>query len=721
MEWTGRPGEWDRRDWWLAAATFVAAVIFQLPIFDRWLALLDEGYVLQIADDINRGRILYRDVVVDAPFPLSFELLAAWFRIFGTSVFSSRLLAVLFFALYASSFYCLSREVLRRTHALLFVWLILCYRLWAFPHWQFYSYSLVAASLALVAAATLAASLRRESVWLRFLGGIFLGMAIAAKQDYGAMVSIAFGLLLLLLPWLQGPGRPKLGSALLPAFQVTLGAFLVVLPIAAFFAWHGALPAMIQQTVIFPFSVMSEFDYTRLPDIRPFFSQDPALRHQIGSYFPSLPATLWWKNCEGCLVSGIGTSSLYTATPLIDIALKLFYWSPLAIVCVAGGATGLRVWRERGAEMRARTRGQLVVMTLALGFLAAFNKPRDWVHLMMIYPPILLALAMLAGNFLERASLPVARVATFLLAVAVVVVSAASFAMMIDLRRSFDYPLGGPRGFVFADRLNGPLVAEVLDWQREAVAPGVPLPVYPTQPAIAFLSERETAGGFHVIWPMQGGDRDATIIADIERRGVDHLVFSISQWGHLGSFEATAPDLYRYLVENFEIRRTFSREIYGPILVALERSSETPPTGSGDSPLVSDLFTTRNWPFAEIQSQVVGSEENSELVRFSLSTSFRQATLEGSVGINPDRWFGPPAGPFDFIIEIEEGLQRRVLLRKRIDPRRDVEDRHWHPFAVDLTPYAGHATDLLFRIDAPPLQENPQNLAGWKDLRFIAE
>ncbi|MFP6664395.1 MAG: hypothetical protein VCC00_09365 [Deltaproteobacteria bacterium] len=717
---TGKAGEWDGRDWWMVGATFLAAIVFQLPIFDRWLALLDEGYVLQIADDINRGRVLYRDVVVDAPFPLAFELLAKWFRLVGTSVFSSRLLAMLFFALYASSFYCLSREVLRRTHALVFVWLILCYRVWAFPHWQFYSYSLVAASLALVAAAVLAASLRRASARLRLLGGVFLGLAIAAKQDYGAMVSIAFGLLFLLLPWVAGTRRPRLGAALLPAAQVTLGAFAVVLPVAAFFAWHGALPAMIQQTVVFPFSVMSEFDYTRLPDIRPFFTQDAALRQQIGSYFPSLPATLWWKSCAGCLVSGIGTSTLYTATPLVDMALKLLYWSPLAITAVAVVATASRFRHERGPVLAPRLRGQLVVLTLAIGFLAAFNKPRDWVHLMMIFPPILLALAMLVERFLEKAPPLVGRALRVFLILTIVAISTAAIAMMIDMRRVFDYPLGGPRGFIFADRLNGPLVAEVLEWQAETVAPGVPLPVLPTQPAIAFLAQRETVGGFHVIWPMQGGDRDATIIADIERRGVDHLVFSISQWGHLGSFAATAPDLYRYLVENFEIRRTFSRELYGPILVALERSAEPAVARLGAQPLVSDLFAMRSWPFAPVQSQPVGSGAGIGAVRIALDLRSGRTTLAGSVGINPDRWFGPPAGPFDFIIEIEDGAQRQVLLRRRVDPRHDLGDRHWHPFALDLSPYMGRATQLVFRVDAPPLQESAQNLAGWKGLRFRA-
>ncbi|MEO2168904.1 MAG: hypothetical protein ABGY42_12450, partial [bacterium] len=534
--------------------------------------------------------------------------------------------------------------------ALVFVWLVLCYRVWAFPHWQFYSYSLVAASLALVAAATLAARLRRESAWLRFLGGAWLGLTIAAKQDYGAMVSIAFGLLFLFLPWTAATRRPRLGAALLPAAQVTLGAFAAVLPIAAFFAWQGALPAMIQQTVVFPFSVMSEFDYTRLPDIRPFFTQDPALRQQIGSYFPSLPATLWWKECAGCFAANLNTNGLYKDTALVDIALKLLYWSPLAITAVAVVATAARLRRERGAVLPARLRGQLVVVTLAIGFLAAFSKPRDWVHLMMVFPPMLLALAMLAERFWERAPSLVGRATRIWIVLTIVAISAVSVAMMVDMRRVFDYPLGGPRGFIFADRLNGPLVAEVLEWQAETVAPGVPLPVLPTQPAIAFLAERETAGGFHMIWPMQGGDRDATIIADIESRDVNHLLFSISQWGHLGSFGVMAPDLYRYLVENFEISRTFSLEPVGPIVAALERRGPV----AASTPLAElapNAFTQNAWPFGRVLHQPVESAANARGIELRLRVPAEQPLLVLQAGLNPNRWFGAPVGPFDFRIE----------------------------------------------------------------------
>src|SRR5262249_58996241 len=56
----------------LYLAAGLAALAVQLPIAAHWLSLLDEGYLLAIADALNRGKLLYRDVYVDAPFPRAF-------------------------------------------------------------------------------------------------------------------------------------------------------------------------------------------------------------------------------------------------------------------------------------------------------------------------------------------------------------------------------------------------------------------------------------------------------------------------------------------------------------------------------------------------------------------------------------------------------------------------------------------------------------------------
>ena len=172
----------DRAELWLSLGVFVAAVIFQLPILDRWMALLDEGYVLAIAEDINRGRVLYRDVTIDAPFPLAFYLLAGWLQLLGSSVLASRWLAAIGFGVFATAMFRVSRLVLPRGWALGLFALLLCYRVWAFPHWQVYSYTTTSLLGILAAVHCLLRFFdARRPAWL-VAAGLFFGFSVYCKQ-----------------------------------------------------------------------------------------------------------------------------------------------------------------------------------------------------------------------------------------------------------------------------------------------------------------------------------------------------------------------------------------------------------------------------------------------------------------------------------------------------------------------------------------------------------
>ena len=59
----------------VAAVTFA----FQLPFFDRWFSVMDEGHMLQFSDIVANGGLLYRDAT-SYPLPGSFYLLALAFR-----------------------------------------------------------------------------------------------------------------------------------------------------------------------------------------------------------------------------------------------------------------------------------------------------------------------------------------------------------------------------------------------------------------------------------------------------------------------------------------------------------------------------------------------------------------------------------------------------------------------------------------------------------------
>src|SRR5262245_20172429 len=386
--------------WRLPLLAGAMALAFQALIFDRWFGLLDEGYILAIADDINRGKVLYRDIYIDAPFPGAFYLLAGWFRLLGPSIWASRLLVVAAFTILVVCVTRIASVLLPRAGALAVVVVLLCYRVWAFPHWQVYNYSPIAAA-ALTATVTLLLEwLQRPAGSFLVIAGALAGAGILCKQDYGLGVTGALGLFLLVQPALswrrQGARGPRISDAL-PALQFTLGLVLVLGPALGLLARAGALRDLVEQAIVVPLRGATQFAaYPRLPALRPFLKQDPQMRAQVDSYFPSILLTLRREETMG--------SWLWRETSVWDVGLKLIYYLPLISFVLAAacwlGAAAVRA--RRGIAVIGDVRRLLVLAWLG-GFLLAFNRPRDWVHLMMIYPPVVVTVAVLVSDGVRRA------------------------------------------------------------------------------------------------------------------------------------------------------------------------------------------------------------------------------------------------------------------------------------------------------------------------------
>jgi hypothetical protein len=709
-------------DGWLAVAVALVVGVAQWPLHDRWLGLLDEGYVLGIADRINHGAVLYRDVIVDAPLPGAFHLLAWWFRVAGTSVAASRWLAVAGFAGYVAATFCIARRVLSRWWALGLVPLLLCYRIWAFPHWQTYSYSLVAALLATIAAALVASTAGRLAPGRVALAGLAAGGAIMCKQDYGVALAGTLGVALLALPHLgAGAGRRSAG-ALGPAAWFVGGIVLVVVPPLVWFWWQGALGPMVQQTLLFPLHVMSRFSYTRLPSLRPLFAQDPAFRAEIGSYFPAILVTLWWSACPGCWVSDLSRGWLYNDTAFWDVSLKLVYWAPLALVAAAGLLWAGAVVRDR-RRARADAAPRLVLLAWAAGFLLAFSRPRDWVHLMMIYPPSLVVGAVLLRDGIARIPAPLARLARLGTGAALLLALLVSAALATDLRRQIAWPLDLPRAGVYADPHNGPIIQDVLAYVEREVPPDEPLPVFPTQPMLGFLAGRAPAAGYSVIWPFQSAERDAAIIADLEARHVSHVIYAVSHYAHLGSFQTNAPRLYAYLVDHYEIDRVFSREAFGPIVLALRRRpAATDTVHLRDLVDASPPLGWARWPFAEVLTQPITRPGAPRPASVAVEVPPMRPVLRLAAGVNPDRWLGLTRGPFTFRVALDPGPggEARVLAERVLNPGLVPTDRRWAPIEIDLTPWAGRRVTLSLSIEAGGSGEDVDDVAGWREPVFVA-
>ena len=167
------------------------------------------------------------------------------------------------FAAFAAIVFVLMRRMVSPAWSWLAVFGLLLYRVWAFPHWQVYSYSTT--SLLLIAAAMLC-QLRwhdeRRSAWL-VAAGLLFGLSVYCKQDYGGAALLVMGALLV------ADGRARSLPVLRPlAIFVGCGA-AVGAAVGLYFLAHGILPDLLQQTVFNHVRGIGSFEYTTYPSLLP--------------------------------------------------------------------------------------------------------------------------------------------------------------------------------------------------------------------------------------------------------------------------------------------------------------------------------------------------------------------------------------------------------------------------------------------------------------------
>jgi len=238
-------------------------------------------------------------------------------------------------------------------------------------------------------------------------------------------------------------------------------------------------------------------------------------------------------------------------------------------------------------------------------------------------------------------------------------------------------------------------------------------------PMLGFLAGRSTVGGFHVIWPFQPAERDRRIIAGFEAAQVPLVLYSLSQYAHLGSFRQNAPALFDYLVDHYEIADTFSHERFGPLMVSLARDDGAPDAVlpalvtqlPGDASAAAAI-----WPFAHVLAVRTGTAEAPGGASFVVDVPAGATRLEFAYGLDPERWLTLLDGPFAFEVSVD-GTPR---FEATLDPMRVLADRRWAPGAIDVADVAGRRVRLEFSVRGPASLARDPNLAGWTRFRWVS-
>jgi hypothetical protein len=695
-----RPG---RRDALVALGVFVVAVAAQWPLRLGSLNFVDEGYVVQLADELLRGRRLYEDLAV-YPWPGVFHLLAAAFRLFGTSIETARTVAVVVFAVVPTVGYLIARWWLPRGGALAVAAVLLAWRAWAYPHWQFLGYASLATTVGLVAAWATGCALRSGSLATFLAAGMAAGAAALAKQDSGVAVGTMLGFATLLA---GGAGTPRWRRA--TAYAV--GVLAVCGGVLTAYAVAGIGPALVRETVLTPIYGASTFDYPARPRLLPLFAQDPDLRARAFSYLPGALVDLH-------LVTLV-RSRLWTTTGLVDALVKLAYHLPWLLLL----ATAPRAWRARIATP-GRVPARWVLWWTAAGALLAFNRPHDWAHLAVLYPATLLLAASAAW---DGPAGGVARVGRALTGVAGVLLGAGALWFAVGLVRLHAVPVHTPRGTLYttADR------ADVLRTLLAALAehPDAPLASLPYHPLVNFLAGRPNPSRHYVVWPVErDADRDDDVVAALGADPRTEVVYTPMQVPHYPRPATYAPRLLGHLADAWSVARVVGGDPGGmtflllrpgappagaPLLAALPDATVLPAVAAGaPSPAVAAL-----WPSGRALATTPAPGHPVEVAFPVVPTP--TARLRTAAGVAPDA-LGGFLVPIRYTVAVRtpDGAEQ-VLHETVLDPTRTPADRGWRAIDVPLAAFAGGPVTLVLRTAVDGAGGVPPWAAGWHDPRLL--
>lgn len=693
------------------------AVALQWPLRLRALSLVDEGLVVQVADDLLHGRRLYADAVAYA-WPGAFWLTAGVFALAGTSVETARTLALVVFALAIALAYLIARWTLGRFGALVVALVFLAYRVWAYPHWQMVNYSPLAMMWLLAAVWASGEAIARQRMLWAVAAGIMAGLAAISKQDLGLATVGLLGAALALAP--AGGGRQRLGGFALGAAAV-LGTTLLVL------AAQGVLVPWFHETVLAPLYAVQNFEYPARPPLWPLFVQDAGLRARAFSYLPSVLVDLHWSAIVG--------SRLWRETAVIDAFVKVLFHLPWLLPLAA---VPLVLHDLRGRAGGVRDQRFVVLVAAAVAAAVAFNRPHDWVHLLVLYPPTLLVLAALVARGAERGGRVGALVGGAALAIALGLAAGSAW-LALGLVRRHDTPVRSARGTLYAPAEQARPVQALLDALGER--PRSPLASWPYHPLVNFLADRPPLSRYYILWPVdRHAGRDAEILATLAAHPDADIAYSQMQVPHYPRPQAYAPLLFAHLADAWEVGAVFGGEPGGFTLLHATRRAHPPPGRS----LLPELLRA---PVQLLPVDGAGEPQPTDAPERLVGEAIwpfhrvlRMATLPGlwtrvalpllpaagdrfevAFGTNPDYLgtiFAPGAR---FAIRIAADGTEEEVFAASCDPSARASDRSWRQVQVDLAPWHGRAIVLALQVSSlVPVAPERLDVAGWADPRLVS-
>lgn len=657
--------------------------------------LLEEGLILHLAQRMQGGEHLYRDLVAFTG-PLPFELLSLLFGIFGQEIAVARTVVALLSGLACAGIFNLARRSRAGLLAHVAAACLACVPILLFPFFSIYFYTTLVFYLSLAAAAAAARGI--ESDRWAVAAGVLIASAALCKQSVGALLAIT---LLGSLAIASGSGL-----RLRRVLAASAGGALVAVLTLSLYAIRGDLEPLVHSLVVLPLTLGETFNAPYVNFWPPgVFAPEIHANKSLYLPFSYVIHSGVYADVEWPMV--LGTQLLY-ALPFIALI-----------------ATAIRV-------LRASLPAGVWIHTAALLALTSNLYPRtDWGHLVFVLPPAVVQLLLLVPA--ERA-LTTSAARKLVAALVLLPLLLGSSLEAIYLHRHSKPPKLGPRVPLrpVSDSLAGDGPARVVQYLTRYAKPDEFIFVPRSEPLLYFATNTRNPTPYSGVLPGMREEQEATILEGLEK--VRFVVMSEIDQPLYTYYRDELPGVQDYLERHFSLPPDFRGKHNKSWIVVLERSRDRGAT-------LVDLFDEqdrgRRWirtqqgqiVAAEQQAPVLGSRHNRRPLAFVLGA--RGGGIDFDIEVPEGAVFEASVG-FKYMIGLgaryahQRGARMAVSVRsgERFQLVGSVPvffgrrlDYGWLPLAVDLSAFAGQQVTLRLQL-LPEGPVDPQAIAWWGSPRI---
>lgn len=154
-------------------------------------------------------------------------------------------------------------------------------------------------------------------------------------------------------------------------------------------------------------------------------------------------------------------------------------------------------------------------------------------------------------------------------------------------------------------------------------------------------------------------------------------------------------------------------EVVFDFIAHREQAQRTSPIPEGE------VVEVREWRIEDQPRRVLYHHPAfSGLSRVAYQVHVEDGTvLAFDLALDPESWELSGDGvTFSVYVDLGQGAEQ--LFSTYIDPKRDPDDRRWHPHTVPLDDYAGQTVTLIFETGVGPAGDERYDWAGWGNLRL---